>query len=151
MTSSAERHLKDVRIVATGNLMKSSREKCKVLHLSWNDSYTLGENWLSLKSGGFSGFQAEWADPALTPQGSCVLRYIRSNMAGRSRKVLFPNSWHWWGCTGHTIQSGTWTLQRDGRKLESVHSTFWSEVLRGLEHLIGKGVPEAYWGRWKEG
>lgn len=32
------------------NLRKSSREKCNVLHLSWNDSlhpYVLGGNWLS--------------------------------------------------------------------------------------------------------
>lgn len=106
------------------NLMKSGREKCKVPHLSWNDSlhpYTLGGNWTRYwKSGGYSGCQAGWADRALAPQGSCVLHYFRSSVAGRSRKALFPGAWHWWGCIGHTVQSGTCPLQRDGRKLESV-------------------------------
>lgn len=140
-----------------GNLIKSSREKCKVLHLSWNDSYTLGGNWLrwksGWKSGSYSGFQAEWADPALTPQGSCVLHYTRSSMAGRSRKVLFPCAWHWWGCIGHTIQSGTWTVQRDGRKLESVQQKSNTQSRRSQRPGAHdwQGCAEACWGRWKEG
>lgn len=142
------------------NLIKSSREKCKVFHLSWNDSYTLGGNWLrwksGWKSGGYSGFQAEWGDPALTPQGSCVLHYIRNSMAGRSRKVLFPCAWQWWGCIGHTIQSGTWTLHRNcigmggNWRVSSRSLTLTRSGQRPGAH-DWQTCAEACWGRWKEG
>lgn len=134
MTSSTTRHLKDLRIVAIETSWRSPLERNTKFFTWAGMTPCIPKFWEGmveiLKVRGYS--QAEWADHALTPQGSCVVHYMRSSMADRSRKVLFPGAWHWWGCIGHVV----WNLdiaegwqEIGGSPAEVYHSDQkWSEV-----------------------
>lgn len=147
MTSSTERHLKDVRIIAIETPWSPVERNAKFF--TWAGMTPCIPTCWDTKSRFWdteSGFQTEWADHALTPQGSCVLHYIRSSMAGRSRKILFPGAWHWWGCIGHAVQSGTWTLQRNGRKLECPVEIYHSDQKWSEGQRHGARLARVCWG-----
>ncbi|GAB0187908.1 mitochondrial enolase superfamily member 1 [Grus japonensis] len=141
--SQVQRDLNRLNKQANRNLMKFSKEKCKLLRLGRNNprhQYVLGaaqlDSSLAEKGPGCPlGHQVDqqWALAAKKANG--ILGCIRQSIASRSKEVILPLSSalvrpH----LEHCVQCWAPQYKRDMDMLDRVQQRF-TKMMKGLEHL----------------